>query len=74
MKELGRGRRLWTESRYLSSPGSSQLKVWVRSLEVLEVGWGLKGELLRQSGVLGQSIEEGGPWGGDQSVVGSLGV
>lgn len=47
MKELGRGRRLWTESRHLSSPrGSSQLKVWVRSLEaVLEVGWGsLKGE------------------------------
>ena len=62
MKELGMGRRLWTESRHLSSPrGSSQLKVWVRSWEgVLEVGWGsLKRELLRQSGVLG-AINRGG--------------
>lgn len=76
MKELGRGEEIVDREQTFVIPTRvlPDLKVWVRSLEgVLEVGWeSLKGELLRQSGVLGGISRGGRSWGGDQSVVGSL--
>ena len=77
MKELGRGEEIVDREQTFVIPTRvlPDLKVWVRSLEgVLEVGWESLRESLRQSGVLGGISRGGRSWGGDQSVVGSLGV